>query len=65
MEDIELVNIALNGFLVLWEPFFRGLLARKKLTNLKILCNDCIQEEIQMESKATKKGSDENLALFS
>jgi hypothetical protein len=31
---------------------------------LKGLWDDCIQEETQMESKANKKGGDENLALF-
>jgi hypothetical protein len=36
----------------------------KTFLNFKGFGDDCIQEETQMESKAKKKGSDENLALI-
>jgi hypothetical protein len=62
--DAELVNMALNGFPTSWEPFVKGICARENLPNFERLWDDYIQEETQMESKANKKGGDENLALF-
>jgi hypothetical protein len=56
--------MALNGFLVSWEPFVKGICALENLPNFKRLWNDCIWEETWMESKASKKGGDRNLALF-
>jgi hypothetical protein len=56
--------MALNGFPASWEPFVKGICARENLPNFERLWDDCIQEETQMESKANKKGGDENLALF-
>jgi hypothetical protein len=63
--DAELVNIALNGFLASWEPFVKGFCARENLPNFEGLWDDFIQGETRMESNASKKGGDENLALFS
>jgi hypothetical protein len=62
--DAELVNMSLNGFLTSWEPFVKAICAREDLPNFERQWDDCIQEETQMESKASKKVGDENLALF-
>jgi hypothetical protein len=62
--DVELVNIALNGFSASWEPFVKGICAHENLPNFERLWDDSIQEETQMESKVNKKGGEENLALF-
>jgi hypothetical protein len=56
--------MALNGFPASREPFVKGICARKNLLNFESLWDDCIQEETRMESKASTKGCDENLALF-
>jgi hypothetical protein len=61
--DVELVNMALNGFPTSWEPFVKGICAHENIPNFEMLWIDCIQEETRMESKASK-GVDENLALF-
>jgi len=58
------VNMALNGFLVSWEPFVKGICARENLPKFERLWDDGIQEETWMESKTNKKGGGENLALF-
>jgi hypothetical protein len=65
VDDTELVNVALNGFLGSWEPFVQGICAREKLPPFDRLWIDCIQEEAQIESKNGKqRGSDdENQAL--
>jgi len=66
VEDVELVNVALNGFTKSWEPFVKGVCTREKLPNWERLWDDCIQEETQEESKANRKGDgEENLALVS
>jgi hypothetical protein len=62
--DAELVNMALNGFLASWEPFVKGICACENLPNFERLWDDCIQEETRMESKASKKGGDENLTYL-
>jgi hypothetical protein len=62
--DAELVNMALNGFPTSWEPFVKGICARENLPKFERLWDDCIQEETWMESKADKKGGDDNLALI-
>lgn len=65
MGDAELVNMALNGFPTSWEPFVKGICSCENIPNFERPWDDCIQEDTLMESKAKKKGSDENLALFS
>jgi hypothetical protein len=62
--DAELVNMALNGFPMSWEPFVKGICARENLLDFQRLWDDCIQEETRMESKDSKKGSHENLAFI-
>ena len=62
--EIEVVNMALNRFPTSREPFVQGICAPENLPNFERLWDNCIQEETQMESKAIKKGGDENLALF-
>jgi hypothetical protein len=42
----------------------KGLCARESLPNFEKLLDDYIQEETLMESKANKKGGEENLAIF-
>ena len=42
----------------------QGICARENLPNFEGLWDDCIQEESWMESKCSKNGGDENLALF-
>jgi hypothetical protein len=56
--------MALNGFPASWEPFVKGICARENLPNFEQLWDHYIQKETQMESKASEKGGDENLALF-
>jgi hypothetical protein len=65
VDDIELVNVALNGFTGCWEPFMQGICAREKLPPFDRLWIDCIQEEARIESKnGRQRGSDdENQAL--
>jgi hypothetical protein len=58
------VNITLNGFQYAWEPFVKGICSHGNLLNFERLWDGCIQEETHMESKAIKKGGDENLFLF-
>jgi hypothetical protein len=66
VEDVELVNVALNGFTKSWEPFVKGVCAREKLPNWERLWDDCIQEETREESKASRQGDgEENLSLVS
>jgi hypothetical protein len=66
LDDVELVNVALNGFPKSWEPFVKGIFTREKLLDWQKLWDDCIQEETQEESKSIKQGSsDENFALVS
>jgi hypothetical protein len=63
-EDVEIVNVALNGLPKYWEPFFKGVCALKNILDWQILWDDCIQEETREDSKSSKKGgSEENLAL--
>jgi hypothetical protein len=64
VEDVELVNMALNGFPTPWEPFVKGIRALENLPDFERLWDDCIQEETPMESKADEEDSEENLALF-
>jgi hypothetical protein len=46
------------------KTIIKGICAHENLPNFERLWDDCIQEETRMESKANKKGGDENLALF-
>ena len=59
-----LVSMAHNGLLASWEPFVKGVCARENLPTFERLWDDYIQEETPMDSKASKNGGDENLALF-
>jgi hypothetical protein len=59
VDDIELVNVALNGFPKSWEPFVKGVCARENIPDWQRLWDDCIQEETQEESKANKQGDEE------
>jgi hypothetical protein len=64
--EVELVNVALNGFTKSWEPFIMGICAREQLRKWERLWDDCIQEETRKESRSDKQGGgDENLALGS
>jgi hypothetical protein len=56
--------MALDGLSSSREPFVKGICACENLPSFERLWDDCIQEEIWMESKANKKGGDDNLALF-
>jgi hypothetical protein len=66
VDDVELVNVALNGFTKSWEPFVKGVCAQEKLPYWQRLWDDCIQEETREESKSNKQeDGEENLALVS
>jgi hypothetical protein len=56
--------MALNGFSISWETFVKGICVHENLPSFETLWDDCIKEETRMESKANKKGGDNNLALF-
>jgi hypothetical protein len=64
IEDAKPMNMAPNGFSASWETFVKGICACESLPYFEGPCDDCIQEEIWMESKANKKGGDDNQALF-
>jgi hypothetical protein len=65
LDDIELVNVALNGFPKHWEPFVKGVCSQERLPEWHRIWDDCIQEETWEESKSINQGSsDENLALI-
>jgi hypothetical protein len=64
VEDAELVNMVLNVFPASWESFVKGICSQENLPNFERLWDDYIQEETLMESKASKKDGEENLALF-
>jgi hypothetical protein len=42
IEYVELVNMALNGFLASWEPSVKGICARENLPNFERLWDDYI-----------------------
>jgi hypothetical protein len=42
LHDIDLVNVALNGFPKSWEPFFNRVCAHEKILDSQILGDDCI-----------------------
>jgi hypothetical protein len=42
VEDIELANVALNGFTKSREPFVKGVYSQDKLPNSDKLWDDCI-----------------------
>jgi hypothetical protein len=46
VEYAGLVNMTLNGFPILWEPFVKGICAQEKLPDFERFWDDCIQEEI-------------------
>jgi hypothetical protein len=40
--DVELVNMALNGFTTSWKPFVKGICAHENIPIFEILWDDCI-----------------------
>jgi hypothetical protein len=62
--DAKLVKMTLNGFPTSPKPFVKGICARENLPNFERFWGDYIQEETHMESKASKKGGNDNLSLF-
>lgn len=54
VEDVELVSVALNGFPKPWEPFVKGFCTRENIPDWYRLWDDCIKEDAQEESKASK-----------
>jgi hypothetical protein len=66
VDEAQLVNVALNEFTKSWEPFFKGIFARKKLPDWWRVWDVFIQEETQEDSKLGKQeDGEENLALVS
>jgi hypothetical protein len=54
IDDIELMNVALNGLPKAWEPFVKGVYAWEHLLDWQRLWDDCIQEETWEDSKRNK-----------
>jgi hypothetical protein len=66
LDDVEFINVALNGFSKSLEPFFKGVCTREKLPYWQRIWDDFIHEDTWEESKGNKQGSsDVNLALVS
>jgi len=66
--DVELVNIALNGFIKAWKPFIMGICAREQIPKWERLWDECIQEETCKEFRTNKQGkgeANETLAMVS
>jgi hypothetical protein len=55
VDDVELVNVALNSFTKSWKPFVKGIYAQEKLPNWERLYDDFIQEEAQRSLNPTSK----------
>ena len=53
-EEVEIMNVALNGLPKSWEPFVNGVCTQEYLPDWKRIWDDCIQEETQVESKRKK-----------
>lgn len=51
IEDLELVTVALNGFLSPWEPFIQGICACGKFPLFDDLWDDFVQEENKFLAK--------------
>jgi hypothetical protein len=64
-EDIDLMNLELNGLPKSWEPFFKGVFVWENIPYWRRLWDDFIQEETREESKTKKKEDEEeeNLTL--
>jgi len=45
VEDVEPMNMALNGFPASWEPFVKGICSQENLPDFARLWDDCIHEE--------------------
>jgi hypothetical protein len=66
VDDMELENVALNGFTKSWEPFVKGVCAWEKLLDSQRLWDYYIHEETREESNASwKEDGEENLSLVS
>jgi hypothetical protein len=64
VDDVGLVNVALNGFTKSREPSVKGVCAWGKNSNWESLWEDCIQEETWEEYKSSRKiDGEENMAL--
>jgi hypothetical protein len=50
-EEAELVMTTLNGLPRSWESFIQGICSRRKLTNFRILWEDCTQEETRLQQE--------------
>lgn len=62
--NVELANMALNGFLTSQEPFFKGACAHENLPNSKRLGDNCIQQDTRKDSTTSKNGGGKNLSLI-
>jgi hypothetical protein len=65
VEDVEVVMTTLNGLLGDWEPFVRGICARKKLIQFRQLWEECVQEEERIAVREEKINDNEDQALAS
>jgi hypothetical protein len=63
VEDVELVNMALNGFPTSWEPFVKGICAWENFCYLRDF-GMTISRRRLMESKVDNEHGEENFALF-
>jgi hypothetical protein len=57
VSDLELINMALNGFVKYWEPFSKGLYSQENILDWNRHWDDIIQKETWGNSKAEKKDS--------
>ena len=53
--SIELIQIALNGFLKSWESFVRGIVARENMSSWERLWDDFVQEELRVGSASSSQ----------
>jgi len=54
-EDVEIVNVALNGLTKFSEPFVKGIFTRENIPYWQRVLDDCIQEDSWEDSKRNKK----------
>ena len=62
VEEVELVMTTMNGLPRPWDPLFKGICSRRKLTKFGRLWEDCTQEA-RLEAREEKLGQEENQAL--
>ena len=53
----------LNGLPRLWDSFFQGISARKKLVKFSRLWEECSQEESQIEAQEENMGSEDQALI--